>query len=124
MSDLKMYCVVSREALAKMNGNRGKLGAQTGHAFLHAWWNSMNNGYEDVALAYKNTQRAYKIVLACDTDAELLEFERLYEDVCGTAIIQDAGFTVFTEPTFTCIGIGPIDPDLREEKLAALRPLI
>lgn len=123
MADLKLYCVVSREALAAMKGNRGKLGAQCGHAFVHALLNG-RDAHPEAVRRYLEDQRAYKVVLACDTTAELEELQRLYADLCGTALIKDAGLTVFEEPTVTCLGIGPIDPDLREDRLKALRPLI
>ena len=31
---IKMYCIFSKEALKKMNGIRGKLASQAGHAYL------------------------------------------------------------------------------------------
>lgn len=123
MSNLKMYCVVSREALAKMNGNRGKLASQAGHAYLHAWWDSATRFTMD-AFAYNTSGVAYKITLVVDTDDELRELEALYKDICGVSLVTDAGRTVFKEPTVTCLGIGPIDPDMREDKLKSLKPLI
>lgn len=122
MNELKMYCVVSREALKAMNGNRGKLGSQTGHAYLHAFWNAANRTPE-LADQYKNSQAAVKVTLVVDTTEELLAIAELYSDY-GLTIVEDAGRTVFSEPTVTCIGIGPIDPADREEKLKSLKPLV
>lgn len=120
---LKMYCVVSREALKLMNGNRGKFGTQAGHAYLHAFIRAWNE-HHDNAEAYINSGRSFKITLAVDTTAELLELHEHYQKIAGTALIEDAGFTVFNEPTVTCLGIGPIYDSQRCEKLSQLRLLI
>jgi peptidyl-tRNA hydrolase len=37
---IKMYCIFSRESVEKMKGNKGKMCAQAGHAYLHAWWDA------------------------------------------------------------------------------------
>ncbi len=121
--ELKMYCIVSREALKAMNGNRGKMMAQAGHAFLHAFLDN-NKDWQHRNNIYLSDQRAYKITLAVDTTAELLELYEVYKGKCGTALIEDAGFTVFNEPTVTCLGIGPIYENEQCEKLKSLRPLI
>jgi len=47
-----------------------------------------------------------------------------YRKMTGTALIEDAAFTVFTEPTVTCLGIGPIYESDRCDILKSLRPLI
>lgn len=106
-----------------MNGNRGKLASQTGHAYLHAWWDAATR-FTMTAFEYNTSGLAFKITLVCDTDDELRELEALYKDVCGVSLVTDAGRTVFKEPTVTCLGIGPIDPDMREDKLKSLKPLI
>tara|TARA_B100000745_G_scaffold239653_1_gene162320 strand:- start:616 stop:972 length:357 start_codon:yes stop_codon:yes gene_type:complete len=118
-----MYCVVSKEALDLMKGNRGKLGAQIGHAFLHAYWNA-EKVTPDLATQYRESQSAYKIVLMVPTIEEVIHLSKLYEDDCGVSLITDAGFTVFDEPTTTCVGIGPIDPNEREEILKNAKILI
>jgi len=123
MSDLKLYCVVSREALKAMNGNRGKLAAQCGHAFLHAFW-SAQQLYQEQARQYREGQRAYKIVLVVETTAELVELINDHASICGTSLVQDAGLTVFDGPTITCAGIGPIDPDKRSDALKACKVLV
>lgn len=120
---LKMYCVVSREALKLMNGNRGKLATQAGHAYLHAFLNG-NVIWDKRAEQYIASGRSFKITLAVDTTEELHELYRHYKGMAGTALIEDAGFTVFTEPTVTCLGIGPIFESQRCEKLSSLKPLI
>jgi peptidyl-tRNA hydrolase len=109
-----MYCVFSKESLKKMNGIRGKIASQAGHAFLHAYWNSLENfTYHAYAEAYKKSGKAVKITCVVDTDAELLELYDKYKSICGVTKVEDAGDTVFNgEKTLTCIGIGPFDVDL------------
>jgi peptidyl-tRNA hydrolase len=111
------------ESVKKMNGVRGKLASMSGHAYLHAFWdaNYAHNvepfSTEEVliakrkveqAQAYYNSERAYKITLVVDTVDELKALQDKYKDVCGTSLVTDAGLTVFTEPTTTCLGLGPI----------------
>lgn len=116
----KMYCVVSLEAVKKMGGNRGKMMAQAGHAFLHAWWDALENYPED-AVAYRDSTHARKITVAVETEEELRRLEERYERICGVSLVKDAGFTVFSEPTVTCLGIGPIEATKVGEDLKALK---
>ncbi len=120
---MRIYAIVAKESLQKMNGNRGKLSAQTGHAYLHSWWNAAEH-FPEQAIAYKNSNHARKITLIVDTEEELLPLLDKYSKICGTTKVVDAGFTVFTEPTFTCIGIGPISEDLIEDDIKKLKVLI
>lgn len=108
----KLYCVFSREALKKMGGNRGKMNSQGGHAFLHAFWNSMDR-FPDACAAYRNSANAFKITLVVDTDEDLERLYDAYKDVCGITRVIDKGLTVFNGvPTLTAIGIGPIPESL------------
>lgn len=125
---LKMYCIYARESVAKMNGNRGKMTAQAGHAYLHSFWDAMSDMASDgnrpkfsQAMQYQRSEHAYKIALVVDTVAELELLKAKYADVCGTSLVKDAGFTVFEEPTVTCLGIGPIREDLIGDDLKALK---
>lgn len=131
---MRMYCIVARESLNKMNGNRGKLAAQAGHAYLHAWWDSEERFNYHVpglglvgghkAEKYRNSGRATKVCLVVDTVDELKALEEAYRPVCGVSLVTDAGLTCFDEPTTTCLGIGPIrDEDIGED-LKALKVLI
>lgn len=116
----KMYCIFANESVKKMNGIRGKLASMSGHAYLHAFWDAWDQ-YRDIdgttpiklhqAIAYKNSERAYKITLVVDTVQELKELQEKYKDICGTSLVTDAGITVFNEPTTTCLGLGPISED-------------
>jgi len=106
----KMYAIVSKEAVKKTNGVRGKMTSQTGHAFLHAFWDASTR-YPNAANAYQSSEHAVKITLCVDTDQQLLTLLAAYSAVCGTSLVTDQGFTVFKEPTVTCLGIGPIHQD-------------
>lgn len=132
----KMYCIFAKESLDKINGVRGKLATQAGHAYLHAFWDAMslirNPLYGEMehhqtklpqAIKYQNSDRAYKITLVVDTVEELKQLQQRYKDVCGTALVTDAGFTVFKEPTTTCLGLGPISEDRIGDDLKALKTL-
>lgn len=121
---IKMYCIFSRESLSKMNGIRGKMATQAGHAYLHSFWNALENeSYKNMALDYKASDHAYKITLVVDTVDELKEIQQRYKDVCGTSLVTDAGFTVFEVPTTTCLGIGPISEDKIGDDLKCLKTL-
>ena len=117
-----MYCIVAKDALKKMNGVRGKLGTQCGHAYLHAYWDAEEN-FPDHAQAYRNAGHAYKITLVVDTVDELKELQEAYRGVCGNRLVTDAGFTVFKEPTTTCLGLGPIPENLIGEDLQKIKTL-
>ena len=119
---IKMYCIFALESVKKMNGIRGKLGTQAGHAYLHSFWDAMDR-HPALAQAYRDTSHAYKITLCVETVDELRVLEAAYRDVCGVSLVTDAGFTVFTEPTSTCLGIGPLPDSLKGADLAAIKTL-
>lgn len=133
----KIYCIFAQESIDKMGGNVGKLAAQAGHAYLHAFWNAFAFQSEPLdeevsqreakkrvqAARYKASEHAYKICLVVPTVAELKTLLETYKDICGVALIKDAGFTVFEEPTITCLGIGPISEDNIGEDIKSL-PLL
>lgn len=134
---IKMYCIFARESLDKINGVRGKMATQAGHAYLHAFWDAMkvhwdeeagcfvysNNPAMEQASDYQNSSHAYKITLVVDTVEELKELQEKYKDICGTSLVTDAGFTVFKEPTTTCLGLGPISEDNIGEDIKSLKTL-
>lgn len=123
----KMYCIFAKESIDKMNGNRGKLAAQAGHAYLHSWWNAIRHDDGKIveqAAKYNQSERAFKITLVVDTVDELKLLQEKYKDICGTSLVTDAGFTVFGEPTTTCLGLGPISEDNIGDDLKALKVLI
>lgn len=130
---IKMYCIFAKENLDKMKGSRGKLATQAGHAYLHAYWDAetrfpssyggIGGGYMLAPDAYKCSGHAYKITLIVDTVEELKELEAKYRHICGVSLVTDAGFTVFDEPTTTCLGIGPIFEEKIGEDLKSLKVL-
>lgn len=119
---MKMYCIFSKESLEKMKGIRGKMTSQSGHAFLHAFWNSELN-FPEHAEEYRDSEHAVKITCVVDTDEELWSLHARYKGICGVTSVVDSGFTVFEEPTLTCIGIGPIPEELIGENLRNLKLL-
>lgn len=116
----KMYCVFAKESVQKMNGIRGKMCTQAGHAYLHTFMNAMMET-PDLAEAYLNSGHSFKITLVVDTVDDLLQLQAAYKDICATQLITDAGFTVFSEPTTTCLGIGPLSEDMIGEDLRAIK---
>jgi len=136
---MRMYCIVSREALKAMNGNRGKLAAQAGHAYLHAYWDAENyldrpvtevsmaewSARKDLLVAYRTGGKATKVCLVVETTEQLRELEAAYRPVCGVSLVTDAGLTCFDGvPTVTCLGIGPIRDEDVGDDLKALKVLI
>lgn len=121
---MKLYCVFSKESLQRIGNEVGKMASQAGHAFLHSYWDACVRFPED-AEAYKNAKHAKKITLLVNTDQEAINLYKAMEPLCGVTKVIDAGFTVFNEPTFTCVGIGPLDDenDDRAEKLRGIKLL-
>lgn len=105
-----------------MNGVRGKLCAQTGHAFLHAYWDAVDR-FPIPARYYQSGRHAYKITLVVDTDAELEDLYEKFRRDYPIARIVDKGFTVFNEPTLTCIGFGPVHVDNTPDEIKNLKVL-
>lgn len=112
---MRMYCIFAKESVKKMNGIRGKMCTQAGHAYLHAYWDAIKHT-PNLADLYKDAKHARKITLIVDTVEELREIQDKYKTVCGTSLVTDAAFTVFDEPTTTCLGLGPLrDEDIGED---------
>lgn len=120
---MKMYCIVARDSLKAMNGNRGKLAAQAGHAFLHAYWDAESHNMAN-AVAYRASGMAKKVTVAVDTVNDLDALYEAYRAVCGVSLVKDAGLTCFDGPTVTCLGIGPIRDDEVGDDIKALKVLI
>jgi peptidyl-tRNA hydrolase len=116
----KMYCIFAKEAIDKMNGIRGKMCAQAGHAFLHTALLAQEQFPQQFA-DYINGDHRFKITLIVDTVEELKQLQQAYQDKCATKLITDKGFTVFTEPTTTCLGIGPLREDMIGADLKTLK---
>ena len=126
---IKQYCVFAKESVDRMQGSRGKLATQAGHAYVHSAWDSADR-FPDFVHRYRETERAYKITLVVDTVEELETLRDHYHGICGVSLVTDAGFTVFKDadgnpcPVTTCLGIGPLPDSLKDEVLAKLKPLL
>lgn len=134
---IKMYAIFCRETLRQMK-YEGKLAAQAGHAYLHAWWDAEDRlkwgdpdldydktqYYWDVMKPYREGNDARKIALVVDTVEEL---EQLYEEFrphMGATLVDDCGYTVFECTTTTAVGLGPIPSDwTKGTRLADLKTL-
>jgi len=120
--DIKLYAIVSNEAVDASNGNRGKMIAQSGHAYLHSFLDSLARFPSD-AKAYLDSGIVAKICLRASEET-LHQLSRIYKDKCGVFLVKDAGLTVFPRPMITALGIGPIRPADREEILANLKGFV
>ena len=87
----KMYCIFAEDSVKKMSGIRGKMCTQAGHAYVHTMLRALQQFPQHVQ-DYLNSGHAYKITL----------------------IVQ-------TEPTTTCLGIGPLSEELIGDDLKALK---
>lgn len=119
MPDMKMYAIVSNEAVKASGGNRGKMGAQIGHAYVHSFMDAQARFAQDVK-DYIATGTVGKVCLKAD-EVELHALSILYKNKCGVYLVKDAGLTVFPRPMITALGIGPIRVDAREPILAGLK---
>lgn len=119
MSEMKMYAIVSNEAVAASKGNRGKMGAQIGHAYVHSMMDSLAR-FPDLARDYLASGTVGKVCLKAD-EADLHALSILYKNRCGVYLVKDAGLTVFPRPMITALGIGPIRIVDREEILSNLK---
>lgn len=123
--ELKLYCVISREAWAMAKTVPGKMAAQCGHGFVGSMLDAMER-FPDRAQEYVKSAHHPKITLIAD-EAQLHQLHQLYKAKYGVALIKDAGRTVFKNPdgtprpTLTALGIGPIFASEREELLKTLR---
>lgn len=120
---MKLYCIVSDEAAQACKGNRGKMVAQAaGHAYLHSYLDAQAR-FPEMCRAYLDSGVVAKICLHAPEEV-LHQLSRIYKDKCGVFLVKDAGLTVFPRPMITALGIGPIDPNEREDILKDLKPWI
>lgn len=118
-----LYCIVSEEAVKAAAGNRGKMMAQGGHAYVDAMLDSMVR-FPEAVKAYIESGVVKKVCLRAASPKELHALAQSYKKVCGVKLVKDAGLTVFKEPTVTCLGIGPIHPDQIKQDLKDLKVFI
>lgn len=124
--------------------NRGKLGTQTAHASSAILLRLMRNNVtykdyeapkEDYTLSMKVSKDSAlsswiegsfrKIVVYVKNERELLKYqEKLNKENIINELICDSGFTIFNNPTNTCIGVEPMfkeDIDKVTKKLQLLK---
>ncbi len=81
----------------------GKASAQVSHASVEATFRS-----DKEKVKRWRSQGMKKIVLKVNSEEELLDYKKKAEqNKLKTALITDAGKTVFKKPTITCLAIGP-----------------
>ncbi len=91
---------------------KGKLAVQVAHAAVE----SSNNADENLVEKWRE-DGGTKIVVKVDNLDELRRVKQHADDVgLATALIKDAGKTVVSPGTATCIGIGP-DSDEKIDKV-------
>lgn len=91
---------------------KGKVSAQVAHASVEAVLRSL----KDKIMEWKE-DGSKKVVLKVEGLKELMEYKEMARKAgLQTAIIEDAGRTFFTEPTITCLAIGP-DEDKKIDKI-------
>ena len=124
MSEVKQVIVWRNDLKVR----KGKLGAQIAHGSIAFLTNRIREGERSrynnntrrpnqlnrAVITYTDAEQAWlegrftKIVLRVDSEEELLA---IHEKAKGAGLeshlIKDAGLTEFTEPTYTCVGIGP-----------------
>jgi peptidyl-tRNA hydrolase len=116
---LRMYVAVRTD----IDIPAGKLGGQTGHAFLNAFF-KCEQMFPDRATAYRGEYLQAKIVLnGKDLNTIMQIHNECVQLNIPTHIVRDAGLTVFNEPTITCIGIGPIEKNETPRIISRLRLL-
>lgn len=120
---MKLYAIIYTPALKKMGGNRGKLAAMLGHAYLHAMWDA-DTRHPERAQAYKTSGIAKKVVLQCEDEALMRALAHDYQVICGTTVVEDAGLTVFDGKTFVAVGVGPLAAHECDDRLRGLKPLL
>jgi PTH2 family peptidyl-tRNA hydrolase len=114
---VKQVIVVRNDLRSKLR--HGKLAAQVAHASLGAVFSKSYVEQHTNGVRTKVTpmspeteiwfnEKFTKIILRCDSEMQLLSIHQQAEDAgLLRSLIQDAGDTVFKEPTYTCVGIGP-----------------
>lgn len=100
-TELRLYCIMRSD----LNAPVGKLMAQAGHAFVGC----VVNCPQKILIDYINDGSQPKIVLKAKNERVLHRATNECKELgIPCYLVTDAGRTVFTEPTVTCLGIGPV----------------
>ena len=120
MKTAKQVIVIRKD----LNMSAGKLAAQVAHASLGAFFQSaerrlscVDNSIRSLSI-YKDTACDEwvngiftKIIVYVKSEEALFNvYKKAREKGLPCALIKDAGLTEFSEPTNTCLGIGPCYP--------------
>lgn len=132
MSEPKQVIVVRRD----LGMSPGKLAAQVAHASIGALfdnsirWDNDNgtHGWQCVELTAEIDEWFHgsqvKIVVGVDSEKELLEiYEKAQNLSLPRHIVKDEGRTELGKPTYTCVGVGPADPEKINEITGKLKLL-
>jgi peptidyl-tRNA hydrolase len=99
-NELRIWCAVRTDLDIPI----GKFGTQTGHAFVAALWAAP----EEIAREYMSEAGQAKIVVRVKNEFQLLKAYEACKAAGLTAVlVRDAGRTVFPEPTYTTMAVGP-----------------
>ncbi len=99
--------------------SHGKMSAMVAHAAVEA---ALKSSKSKINSWKKEGMK--KIILKVNSEKELLSFyEKAKKARLVTALIKDAGRTFFSEPTITCLAIGP-DFDTKINKITSKLKLI
>lgn len=114
--NVKQVIVVNNELRSKLR--HGKLAAQVSHASLGAVFSISIDSHTVKSIPLSPELKVWfnekftKVVLRADNEEHLLAIHKQAEEAgLMTALIKDIGNTVFHEPTYTCVGIGPATDD-------------
>lgn len=119
LTEHRIYIIVREDLGMPM----GKAMGQAAHAAEGTLLNSQALAPLAVQ-AYLNTSGRKKIVLRVKSLAKLLSVQaKASEAGLVHHLVTDAAHTVFTEPTLTCLGIGPVGPDDQDQLLIILKNL-
>lgn len=112
MSQLKQVILVRKD----LKMPPGKMGAQIAHASRNAIFSHMKHDFRGKYLRLTRYEKQWydgpqtTIVKWVKNEKQLLEcYEKAKTQGMPCSLIQDMGLTVFNEPTFTTVGIGPYD---------------
>jgi PTH2 family peptidyl-tRNA hydrolase len=102
--ELRLYIAIRKD----LNIPKAKFGVQIAHAalsvFLECWKHK-----PELAINYYNNGSQPKIVLEIPNEKKLIALEDEAKKLGHiTCQIIDEGRTIFTSPTLTCVGIGPL----------------
>jgi len=142
---VKQIIVVRKDLLDRENEKMtcGKLAAQVSHASMAPILEKMRGGMTfDMISPTNENYRLFldlkvgdplkdwlegsfrKVILYVKNESQLIKLhEQLKADNITTCLIKDSGFTIFSEPTITCLGIEPLRASVVDKYTKRLRLL-